>query len=209
MMTRCSAQNNREHYSLDFKRSVYANATDFSPISFSSGKLLRGAGKEYRLESENQLVIQNGDVKMVIDSSEKLILLMKPDTLFDQVSPERLFEKQNWKTSRFFQQKSGTVNRYRIEPEQGMSAYQHLELTLDARTGAVLKVEFRLIAGNYMSNDLEDRTEEEPRGVVEYKPMTTFKGGSYFDLTPWIKKSAGKYEIQPGIHYTLDDLRIN
>ncbi len=209
VMAKGSAQNNRENYSLEFKRSVYANATDPKPISFSAGRLLRGKGKEYRLESENQLLIQNGDVKMVIDSAEKLILLMKPDTLFDQVSPEKMFEKGDFKSSQFFHQKAGTTNKYRIQFEAGTSAYQNMEFTLDAKTNAVLKVEFKLVAGNYVSNDFEDHTEEEPRVVVEYKPMTTLKSGGAFDLTPWLKRSGEKYELQPQINFTLDDLRIN
>lgn len=209
VLTRCGAQNNKENYSLNFKRSVYAHATDTKPVASSSGKLLRGKGKEYRLESENQLLIQNGDVKMVIDSTEKLILLMKPDTLFSQVSPEQMFEKEDFKTSTFSCQKTASTNKYRVSFEQGTSAYQHIDLTMDAKTNAILKVEFKLVAGNYISNDFEDQTQEEPRVVVEYGQMVSLKSGSHFDLTTWVKRSGDKYELQPQIKYTLDDLRIN
>lgn len=210
VMKQCSAQNNKDYYSLEFKRLVYANSTDLKPVSSSTGKLVRGKGKEYRLESENQLLIQTSDVKMVIDSSEKLVLLMKPDTLFDQISPDRMFTGQDFATSKFFQYKAGNVHQYKIQFAAGVSPYQYMVLFLDAKTHAVLKIEFKLVAGNYMSNDFEDESTEEPRLVVEYKPAVALKAnGGYFDLSRWLKRSGDKYELLPGTGYTLDDLRIN
>lgn len=208
-MTRCGMQNNKENYSLDFNRQVFANARDAQPVSSSSGRLIRGKGKEYRLESEKQLLIQTKDIKMVIDSSESLILLLKPDTLFDQVNPEKWLSEQDLSSARFFSQTAGNAIRYKIEFKAGTSVYQNFILTLDSRTYAIAKAEFTLFAANYLSSDPEDISAEEPRIVVTYeKAVPLGSSKAYFDLSRWLRRSGNDYQLQPQITYTLDDLRI-
>lgn len=205
----CGKQYKGENYTLDFSRTIYMNPSDQSPVSASSGKLIRGKGKEYRLEAENQLTIQNKEVKMVIDSTEKAILLMKPDTLFDNLNPQGLFSGQDFLSCHFFYQKKGKTDEYKIVYEPETSSYQYTILSLDNKSKALIRLEFRMVASNYSSDELEDMTTEEPMMIVEYKPLVALKGGmNYFDLSPWIKLQGDKYDLLPNIEFTLDDLRI-
>ena len=208
MLRKCSEQNRLENYFFTFTSEVYANPADATPISSSRGKLFHGKGVEYRLETSNQLLIQTSEVKMIIDSLEKTVFLMKPDTLFDQVNLDLLFASDDFRSASCLYRSEGNFHQYRILFPTG--AYEMVEIWMDRSTSRIRRIAFYLTTSNYLSGQLEDETQERPYVVMEYFQPETFKATSgYFKLDPWLEKKGGTYHLRfDHSFFVLEDLRF-
>lgn len=194
-----------KNFQLNFTQRIYLNPDDKIPYSESKGEFIRGEKMEYRTNSQGILTIQNEHVKMVIDSSSKLVLLFKPDSLFQPI----LNENGTSSLSTYSEKVNGSTKAYKINYSNEISNYESLEYQVNTKTGLITKLEIQLVEANFNSESLDDETLEHPLLVIDYEPMLKLKyEPSRFSIAAYITLQDQKYTLTSKLAgYSLDDLR--
>jgi hypothetical protein len=202
-----SRQYQTESYSLKFKQSVFLSSDSLKPFYEASGQYKRGKGKEYRTETKGNLTVQNNDIKIVMDSATKLVLLFEPDSLFNPITKENKGFYNSDAT--FFVTNSKDQSRYKVFYHSPNFEYESMEFWVEKKTGAVSKIVLQLVENNYTGESFEDETVEEPLLIVEYQPQLKSKSNvNDFNINRFIVLEKDHYVLTPELKdFTLDDLR--
>jgi hypothetical protein len=201
------------NYSIHFSVEMYENNGDLLPRFVRTGNLHRGNAKEYYSSQNESLTIQNNDYKIIVDSLNKQILLMKPDSLFDAISMNALFSAVDFNESQFLERSSKEGKAIRVLPPTGSSGYNCYEIYTDVSGKNIVKIVLFSVAQNYFGSNINDETLESPKTVVNYsvprklskaEMNTLFLSENYLNLQ-------NKGEVKSSIAYTgyiINDLRI-
>lgn len=205
-LTRLSSDLRGQNYVLGFERNVYGHYTDTTPTVSEKGRFVRGSGNEYLSDQASQLIIQNADVKMVIDSSLSTIVLMRPDSLFLPIDMN-VFNGV-WTDYTFRTIKKDGYRVLDMAPVTEGYGKHSMQLWLRAN-GSLAKVIIYLPRGNYQQQTMDDETEELPMVVMTYDEKQSITDKQLFTLSAWLIKKGGTYELEPRLaeRYTLRDLR--
>lgn len=198
-----------EGYSLTYSQNIFLNPTDAQAFFSGKGKFFRGKGLEYRTESKGQLTVQTNEIRMVLDSANRLVLLFEPDSLFSPI--EQLNESKLWTNAVFFVTQSDGMKKYKIEYNIEGYEYKSMEYWLDTKSGMVRKMLLQMNPGNFQSQSLEDESLENPLIVIDYEVLQKGKlAGREFLLAAYLSRDQeGKYTLTATMEgFVLDDLRV-
>jgi hypothetical protein len=202
-----SKQYQKESFSVKFKQSVFLSSDSLKPFYEGYGLYKRGKGKEYRTETLGNLTIQNNDIKIVLDSVSKLVLLFKPDSLFNPITKESGSFCNSEST--FFITTTKEHLRYKVFYHSPNLEYESMEFWVEKKSGAISKMIIQMIEDNYTGESVDDETVEEPILIVEYQPILTLKSTlNEFNVNRFIVLDKNQYVLTPELKdFTLDDLR--
>ncbi len=198
-----------ESYSLKFKQRVLLSALDVDkkPFFETEGQFLRGQDKEYRTETAGSLTIQNNDIKIVIDSVSKLVLIFEPDSLFNPITKQT--DENNFPNATYTVTDSKEHSIYKIFYNSNIHEYESLEFWVAKKSGSVSKIILQMEADNYTGESIDDETVEKPQLIVDYFPIIKSKSNpAQFNINRYVVLEKDHYVLTSELKdFTLDDLR--
>lgn len=209
MLKRLGEQQRSTNYRLTYTRVLYRDYRDTIPATSDRGRFARGTGKCYRSEGAGQLVIQTDVLRMVVDSVNQLVVLTKPDSIFQAINMEAIMGTITWED--YTCSRMITVRETRYELASKQPGKMVLQFWSDKKTGLLTHVEILLPPGNYSSESMDDATLEIPRMVMNYSLPESYSRPAEFDLGNWLLPSGNHYKLHPSVpkDYRLEDLRYN
>ncbi|MES2557360.1 MAG: hypothetical protein V4604_14495 [Bacteroidota bacterium] len=212
VLTNCAKHYRAENYALSFEQTTYKDAANpTAEVIKTSGLLLRGKGKQYRSEQQGKLIIQTNDIKMIVDTSQQVVGIIQPDTLFDVIQMDQLLGNYGWTGMTCLSRTSGSTTTFQLSGP-GLAIYQSMELTIDQKTGFLTDMVLYFVPQNYFSESTDDETQEHPKIVIHYsgtKKLTT-EQQRMFDLSFWLTKDHDTYQlIASKASFTLQDYRYH
>lgn len=201
-----------ENYVLTFQTSIYKDLLSTETVTVDKqGMIIRGTGKSYRSDQGEQILLQNAEVKLLIDTSRHIIGLMPPDTLFDVIQTQQLLQNKGWERLVCETTTVKGKNVYRLSGES-LEAYEYIELAFNNESGELLSMVLFFRPYNYFSDHIEDQTVEQPRIEIRYSAggRLTDAHRKLLDLNEWVHKTTGSnYELSASKgSYRLEDYRI-
>jgi hypothetical protein len=197
-------------YSLSFQRVIYRNLEDKQPMMTENGKIYRGVKSEYRVEIPGSLTIQNHAMKVVVDSTLKVISVLKTDTLFEAVDLKKFMDQHVSDQYSFKRSSKSGVLHYSITPKRAGESITDVWINESGHT--LQRIELIMPKANYFSEQLDDESEETPKLVITYgKPvMLGSNKAAFFELGGILTDSSENLSLNPKvIGFTLHDTRIN
>ncbi len=204
-----SSSSRAANYSLSFERKIYTNYNDSVPMSSEKGVFVKGIGKEYTTENSGQLIVQTERIKMVVDTAKHLIILQKPDTLFDPMNVEELFIKKGMDNT-FTMSEDEQVTKYQIANKKKTGGNLASEIWINKSTKTVQKIVIYFVASNYFSESVDDETAEMPMVTVSFEqPESIAKNNTFFEINKWVTEKNDTYELNSSLssQFELQDIR--
>lgn len=199
----------KQGYSLSYQRVIYRNAADADPMLTDKGSIFRGKNTEYRSQSTGNLTIQNNEMKIVVDSVQKLVSLFKTDTLFQTIDLKKFMDQTVSERYSFKRELSGNSIHYILIPKSNLEGIT--EIWINKNDFEITRIEMLLPKANYFSESMDDATLETPRLIFTYdrpKAIDLAKT-KLFDCSAIIEKKNNEWFLVPSVTgYTLHDSRI-
>ena len=196
-------------YSLSYQRVIYKNAADGDPMLTDKGAIYRGKSNEYRVETPGNLVIQNDQIKMVVDSTQNVVSLFKTDTLFQAIDVKKFMDKTIADQYSFKRMQTGNTIRYLLIPKNKLEGTT--EIWINSTDFTIAKIEMILPESNYFSETMDDGTLETPKLIITYnKPVTIDMNKTrMFECSSFIENKNNQWTLSPTVKgFTLHDSRI-
>lgn len=200
-----------KNYAVVISTTYYEKQTDPKPREKKSGNLKVFENDQYAYTEGSAIQIQEGAIRIDIDTVKKRILVSKANVFQDflkQVSGLSDMDSTNYKITK-------TVTKqkimYVVTEQKQVSQYQTIKMSFDVVTNHFLEMELLFWPNNYTSADLLDESMESPRVLMTY---STFKTGvtpavlvEGEHLSDWCQQDqTGKFLCKKA-NYTLYDLR--
>lgn len=193
---------------LQFKKEIYKDLHSNELVSSSSGAIYYGTGMSFKMENEGITIIQTNEIYVVIDSSERIVQLAKPDSSFNPAASLMNFKEDALSKFKLSSYKTDNYVSYKVIPEnlsEGTIEYQ-----VDRKSNMLYRFKVSYPPANYFSENMDDETLEEPYVVMIYEPIQKLKNPEqFFDLKNiLVKKANGEYLLADQlINYELHDSR--
>ncbi|HLP53383.1 MAG TPA: hypothetical protein VK151_00050 [Fluviicola sp.] len=210
-LTNCASHYRAENYALSFEQTIFKDAKNPTDVIKTSGLLLRGKGKQYRSEQPGKLIIQNNDIKMIVDTAQQVVGIIQPDTLFDVIQMDQLLTHYGWTNMTCLSRVSGSATTYQLSGP-GLAIYECMELTINSKTGLLTDMVLYFVPQNYFSESVDDETMEHPKIVIRYSETKklTSEQQRLLDLSQWLTKDRDTYTLNTSkASFTLQDYRYH
>lgn len=200
-----------ENQKVYFDRFFFEEMTKGTPDSKESGMFYRGIKNQYRTENNAVTTIQSNDIKVTIDTVQKVILIAKSDSLFNQADFSQNIEKMMNQIDTIYQTSNGKVNKYQLLFNDFSTNFSGIEIHVADKTFQLLEVSIFYRPSNYFSESMDDETIEQPKIVMKYSGYEQISGkNQFFTWSKWlIDDKKGRFQIKPEYaHYELIDTRV-
>lgn len=199
-----------DYFQLNYQQEIFLNSTDTVPYYLSKGLYQKGSGNEYKNSTNGQFTVQTSELKIVVDSLEQEVYLLKPDTLLNSsfITPFG-FEQMFGDFTQIYLSENKTIETYKVVFENSDFEYEFVEIKLTKKTDQFLQIKIQLRAANYYAEALEDAVQESPLIVISYSPIKSKSlSATDFQLQNYLSVEGGKYSLRNNwSDFTLHDLR--
>ncbi len=197
----------KENYELSYSKSVYQDKKDQTPVEQTKGVYYFGVSPNYRIEENNLLIVQTKDFTMTIDSTEKKIFISKTASDYSPVNLALYQNDSILNAQKFTKRKENKSFVYTIQSRDVDNGI--VELFVSETNFFVYKVNYYLPAGNYVQENLDDESVEQPLVIITYNPVKQkIQNSELFNVNKWLNTAAKPMELQPyAKDFQLIDLR--
>ena len=202
------AKMNQPNSKLSFKKEIYKDLHSNELVSSSSGVIYYGTGSSFRMENDGITIIQTSDIYVLIDSTERIVQLAKPDSSFNPSASLLNFNEEALAKFKLSSYKADSYISYQVIPEN--LAEGTIEYQVDLKSQMLYRFKVTYPPSNYFSENMDDETLEEPYVIMIYDPIQKLKNPEvYFDLKNILVKTAsGEYLLANQLtNYELHDSR--
>lgn len=167
-------------------------------------------GNRYIYQSGSNIQIQEGDIRLDIDTILKRILVSKAKLQRFDITSDSMF--MNLDSSKYLITKSTNKSQltYVISEQEQLSNYQEITFIFELKTNRFMGLELLLWPANYSAEHLEDESKEQPFIVYSY---SVFKKIKATELKPddrassWFTSDNSGALVSKKLDYQLHDLR--
>lgn len=201
-----------ENQQISYDRFFFEEMTKVTPDSKESGKFYRGIKNQYRTENNAVTTIQSSDLKVTIDTVQKVILIAKSDSLFIQTDFSQNIEKMMGQIDTIYYTSVGKMNKYQILFNDYCTNFSGIEMHVADKTNQLLEVTIFYRPSNYYSESMDDETIEQPKIVMKYSGYEQIPiKNQLFSWSSWlIEDKKGRFQLKPEYaHFELIDTRID
>lgn len=198
-----------DHYACGMEMASYRSGEDKVPFERARGRVYR-SGKGYRNEVAGIVTISDGELRVTLDSAERVMVLAKADTLEELFTLEaRAATVRAAKTCAKRTTPEGL--QYRLSFPETMP-YAHMDLLYDAQ-GWLRRLELQWAQGIQEEFDVEGAPAYKPRVTITFEqPMAMPERtlSPLMDLRQYLSASTkGKPQaVQAYAGYQLIDTRL-
>jgi hypothetical protein len=199
-----------KNYSVVITSTYFKDVADKEPFEKTISSLKVFENSDYIYNGGSTVQIQEGDLRLDIDTIKKRTLVSKANKIQDLVSQYPSFADLD--SSRYKITKTETKQKvtYEVTEIKRSSQYRSVKMSFDLTTKRFLELEMQLWPQNYSQNDLDDNSLEAPRIILTYTNFTlglTEKNKSTEEeLTTWMVNNSGTLKSAKDT-YLLYDLR--
>jgi len=202
-------QQPKELYSVGISTHVFEQVNASTPKTTQKSVLSVYTGSDYSFSSGGTMQLQQRELKIDIDTTEKQVVLskgVKEDLLgykegqFDQIDSTKY---------RFFQAVEGNKIYLKVEEVSRISSMQIVSFVFDKTQKRILSLEMVYWPANYEYQSLDDQTLEQPKVRLDYSDYKTIQSVTALEqeFSHWlVKDAAGKNYSCPQTAYSFYDL---
>lgn len=199
------------NYVVGISSTYYEKQTDPQPLQKGTGSLKVFENDQYVYSEGGAIQIQEGSIRLDIDTLKKRILVSKANVFQDflkQVSGLADMDSTNYTIS-----KTTTKQKivYVVTEKKQVSQYQTVKMSFDAVSSHFIELELLFWPGNYTSTDLLDESMESPKVLMVYSAFKTGINSSVLvngeHLSDWCIEDRDGKLLSKKTNYTLYDLR--
>lgn len=201
----------KSNFSVKTATKMYKDIQDNELVKNETGFLIQGNGTYQLYKSESVNHIQNDEIRIEIDSSQKTIIGSFPmdlvkgqsnmDFLLNVDSTNYTFSKMEDKKHLYF----------RVIEIQQVSTNKEIILRFLKSGKQLSQINIYYWPANYFSNDLNDEINEQPRLIVDYSEYSTLAQANEViqkELNTWLFKKDKSYQLAATrTNYKFNDLR--
>lgn len=209
-LNKISDASRQENIQLSFEKKVYNDVSLTLPSSSDKGIFYRGLNADYRSESGSIITVQANKLKVSIDTSQKVIVASKTDTLFENIDFATSISSFLDQVDTIYVKK-GVEKTYQILISESNPNFSAMEITITNKTYAMKKVSLIYKSANYISDQIDDETIEQPKIELIYgKPENIKQPSTLLNWDQWIQiDRQGTLSLQPKFaNYELIDTRV-
>lgn len=196
-----------ESYSFETHYSIYNNHKDQTPVKQFKGSLICKSGKELNVNQMGQLMIQNSEMNLTIDTAAKQLVIQKADPSFFYRKTMEDYGKISEMAESVFRKKLDEQEVYILELKKGFP-YKSMEITL-SKQKEITQV---IIYSNqpYLVDNVDYSTDRAKivMDIRNFRKGKTVDFNGFLTIDKFIQKEGEKI-IPTGnySHYELIDLR--
>lgn len=195
-----------EAYELNFEQFIYADSLRNNLQNQQNTKMIKVSNYAYQIESKNTFVINQGGVKLVIDSVNNEMFILKGDTANVTLWT---FEEPQFDYATFHQFIKGKEKIYRVYINYPGFEILYIEYKLNGKNLVEMNIQYK--SDNYMDLEYEEIASVESPFIrtIFGLPKYNFDKSTIIKLEQIVKKNAAdKFELtDPSSSFSLHDLR--
>jgi uncharacterized protein (UPF0262 family) len=204
------AQQPVQNYSVGINLFYYDSKERKQTIQMQVSELKVLEGNRYIYNSGANIQIQEGDIRLDIDTILKRILVSKSKLQPFDIASNSTFENIDSLNYRITKSVMKDKLIYEISEDKQSTNYQTISFIFDMKTKNFLGLELLLWPSNYSSEKLDDESTEQPFIVYTYSTFKKIKEAELKKeelLSTWFTTTDTGTLVSTKLEYKLHDLR--
>lgn len=199
-----------EWYQVEIRTTVYQNEKAVTPLEDQSTKLQVFSKNNYRYGTEGNFQIQNGNLKLNVDTLDKTVVLS--DAANEELLGYKagMFGNIDSTLYTFFYSTTKTGQLLKLVEKKPVSSNESIVFGFEKSSGRMTKLQMIYWPGNYVLQDLADGSNEQPMVVLDYKNFEKITAPESLsaEMNKWLQKQPeSKEDYCPVNGYTFYNLR--
>lgn len=198
----------KEMYNVRITTSVFQQASDAVPTVTQQSVLKVYKANDYAFQSESTLQIQNGKLRIDVDTAEQQVVLS------NGVSSDLLgfkkgqFDKIDSTQYRFYTCTEGSKRLLKVEEINPVSSMQTVCFEFNKTDNRISRLEMIYWPANFTMSSLDDQSIEQPKVTMEYSGYSTLLNEDdlkkFFEK--WVVKETSQQYSCPRQGYSFHNL---
>lgn len=196
-LKKVSEMNQKNNQKIQFTRLIFEDVSFTTPSTRDNGIYYRGEKNQFRSESAGITTIQNGKLKLSIDTIQKIVVISKSDSLALGIDVTANIPSLLKEIDTVFYM-DGPKRLFQLVLNESNIYFSGLEFAIDPKSYQLVSSTIFYRPSNYFSEHMEDETIENPKIVIEYSPFAPLsKSVALFSFSKWvIEEKNGDFTLQ-------------
>ncbi len=199
------------NFSVNTVSRMYKDIQNNELVSTEKGFIIQGSGTSQYFKGQGNEYIQNGDVRLEIDSLKQSVLALHPVNITGGKSNMEYLSQLDSTRYNFYVAEDKSYTYFKTVERFPISSNNELTLRFMKKTNDLSQINILYWPSDYYSNDLSDERKEQPRLVVDYTNYQIVEKANekiQSELNRWISGTDKKYELTAEKkNYSYQDLR--